>query len=90
MQKKTLDRLLTYGVKNGASDLHFLVGDRPSFRVDGTLRHVKSDSLGPTDTRHVCEILLGKQAAHENLDELQEHDCSYSIEGTGPPSLGRM
>ena len=83
MQKKTLDRLLTYGVKNGASDLHFLVGDRPTFRVDGSLRHVKSDSLGPTDTHRVCEILLGKQAAHHNLDELQEHDCSYSIDGIG-------
>jgi len=83
VQKKTLDRLLDYGVKNGASDLHFLVGDRPSFRVDGSLRHVKSDSLGATDTRRVCEILLGDARNHENLDELQEHDCSYSLEGVG-------
>ena len=64
MDRKTLDRLLTYGVKNGASDLHFLVGDRPSFRVDGTLRHVKSDPLGATDTRHICECLLGDARDH--------------------------
>jgi twitching motility protein PilT len=83
MQKKTLDRLLTYGVKNGASDLHFLVGDRPSFRVNGTLRHVKSDTLGSADTRRVCENLLGDAAAGEDLDALKEHDCSYSIDGVG-------
>jgi twitching motility protein PilT len=83
MQKKTLDRLLAYGVDNGASDLHFLVGDRPSFRVDGTLRHIKSDPLGPADTQSVCEILLGDAPASQQLDELQEHDCSYSIDGIG-------
>jgi len=83
MQKSTLDRLLTYGVKNGASDLHFLVGDRPSFRVDGKLRHVKSDPLSPADTLRVCENLLGGTQPHEELDELQEHDCSYSIDGIG-------
>jgi twitching motility protein PilT len=83
MQKTTLDRLLAHGVKNGASDLHFLVGDRPSFRVDGTLRHVKADPLGAADTRRVCESLLGDAAPHADLDELQEHDCSYSIDGIG-------
>ncbi len=83
MQKKTLDRLLAYGVKNGASDLHFLVGDRPSFRVNGTLCHVKSDPLGAADTRSICEILLGNASSPDQLDTLQEHDCSYSIKGTG-------
>ena len=83
VQKKTLDRLLAYGVKNGASDLHFLIGDRPSFRVNGTLRHVKSDPLGAADTRSICEILLGNASSTDQLDALQEHDCSYSIKGTG-------
>ncbi len=83
MQKSTLDRLLAYGVKNGASDLHFLIGDRPSFRVDGTLRHIKSDPLGAADAHRVCEILLGNALPQVNLDELQEHDCSYSLDGIG-------
>ena len=83
MQKKKLDRLLAYGVKNGASDLHFLIGDRPSFRVNGTLCHVKSDPLGAADTRSICEILLGNASSRDELDALQEHDCSYSIKGTG-------
>ena len=59
MQKKTLDRLLSHGVKHGASDLHFLVGNRPSYRIDGTLRPVKCDPLSPADTRHIGEHLLG-------------------------------
>jgi len=81
MQKKVMDRLLFHGVKNGASDLHFLVGDRPAYRIDGTLRPVKSDPLSSADTRTICENLLGDAPARENLDEIQEHDCSYSVKG---------
>ena len=81
MQRKTLDRLLAHGVRHGASDLHFLVGDRPSYRIDGTLRPVKCDPLTAADTRHIADHLLGDAAVHEELDEIQEHDCSYSVKG---------
>ena len=83
MQKKLLEKLLAHGVKLGASDLHFLVGDAPSYRIDGTLRPVKCKPLGAGDARRICEHLLGDSAAKEDLDEIQEHDCSYSLEGVG-------
>jgi twitching motility protein PilT len=79
MQKKTFDRLLTHGVKLGASDLHFLVGNRPSYRIDGTLRPVKCDPLSAADTQRIGEHLLGDAVLHERLDEIQELDCSYSV-----------
>lgn len=81
MQKAMLDKLLTHGVQHGASDLHFLVGDRPSYRIDGSLRPVKCNALGSADTRRICEHLLGDATGREDLDEVQELDCSYSIEG---------
>jgi twitching motility protein PilT len=81
VKKKLMDQLLAHGVKTGASDLHFLVGDRPSYRIDGALRPVKYASLTPADTRQICQTLLGNEAGEDALDELQEHDCSYSIEG---------
>ena len=78
-----MDRFLAHGVRSGASDLHFLVGDRPSYRIDGALRPVKYERLGCGDTQQICEKLLGNKAARETMDELQEHDCSYSVEGVG-------
>jgi len=80
VHKKVMDRFLAHGVKSGASDLHFLVGDRPSYRIDGTLRPVKYERLSPSDTQEICENLLGDVFAGA-LEEIQEYDCSYSVEG---------
>jgi twitching motility protein PilT len=81
LQKKTLDLLLAHGVKTGASDLHFLVGDRPAYRIDGKLRPVKHEKLTPADTLEICRSLLGEKSVSQAIEEIQEHDCSYSIEG---------
>ncbi|MGH0029936.1 MAG: type IV pilus twitching motility protein PilT [Myxococcota bacterium] len=80
MQKRVMDRFLAHGVKTGASDLHFLVGDRPSYRIDGKLRPVKYEPLSPADTRQICENLV-EGSLDFPLEEVQEHDCSYSVEG---------
>ena len=56
MQKTTLDKLLGHGVTLGASDLHFLVGDSPSYRIDGSLRPVKMDALTPAATRAIADF----------------------------------
>ncbi len=76
-----MDQFLAHGVKTGASDLHFLVGDRPAYRIDGSLRPVKYAPLSPADTRQICGNLLGNEAGKDELPEIQEHDCSYSIDG---------
>jgi len=81
VKKKLMDQLLAHGVQTGASDLHFLVGDRPAYRIDGSLRPVKCSPLKPADTRQICENLLGNEVGNDVLQELQEHDCSYSIQG---------
>jgi twitching motility protein PilT len=75
-----MDQFLAHGVKTGASDLHFLVGDRPSYRIDGSLRPVKYEHLTPAGTHRICENLMG-ESSDGDLGELQEHDCSYSVEG---------
>jgi twitching motility protein PilT len=81
MEKKFLDILLASGVKAGASDIHFKVGDRPCFRIDGELKTVKYDPLTSTDTLSICRHLVGEQTDRATLSELQEYDSSYSIEG---------
>jgi twitching motility protein PilT len=81
MQKKLLDKILAHGVKTGASDIHFLVGDRPSYRIDGSLHPVKYKALSASDTRRICETLAESNSAIGDLDEIREIDCSYSIDG---------
>ena len=80
MEQRVMDQLLTHGVRSGASDIHFKVGDRPAYRIDGVLRPVKYDTLSPTHTRAIATQLIGEDA---KLDEIQEYDTSYSVDGVG-------
>jgi len=80
MKKTVMDKLLAHAVKSGASDIHFLVGNQPSFRIDGVLRSLKYKALDPADTRQIGLNLLGA-ASIDRLTEMQEHDASYSLEG---------
>ncbi len=82
MDQSTLDKLLAYGVKNGASDIHFKVGVQPAYRVDGVLRPVKYEVLKPAHTRAIAAQLLGSEHATP-LDEIQEYDASYGVDGVG-------
>ena len=81
VRKKVMDKFLAHGVRSGASDLHFLVGNRPSYRIDGALRPVKYERLSSADTQQICENLLSDETMGDSLAEIQERDCSYSIAG---------
>ena len=76
-----LNQLLSVGVKNGASDVHFKVGGPPAYRVDGLLRNLKTESLRPDDTRTICELLISDTRVRDKLDEITEYDTSYSVPG---------
>ena len=76
-----MNKLLTVGVQNGASDIHFRPGDPPTYRVNGVLRALKGDRLLPAHTRQVAFNLISDPTARERVDQLQEHDCSYTIPG---------
>ncbi len=76
-----MNKLLTYGVQNGASDIHFRPGDPPTFRVGGMLRPIKGEKLGPTHTRQVALNVISNPAMQMQVDTLQEHDTSYMLAG---------
>jgi twitching motility protein PilT len=80
MEAAHLNKLLTVGVQNGASDIHFKVGAPPAYRVDGALRNLKSPPLKPDDTEALCRLLLG-DTTREKLAEISEYDSSYSLPG---------
>ncbi len=78
----SLQKILTYGVKHGASDVHLTVASPPAIRVDGVIRFVGDDALAPEDTeRFLGEILNEKQL--ERFMESGDYDVAVSYPGLG-------
>jgi twitching motility protein PilT len=73
---------LAAGVGYGASDIHFKVGSPPAYRVDGTLRSLKTAVLTPDATDALCRILCAATVPQPDFESLRELDTSYSLPGT--------
>ena len=73
-------QLLTFGVKNGASDLHLSAGVEPMIRVDGEMKRI---NLPPLEHKQVhgmvYDIMNDKQ--RKTFDEFLETDFSFEIPG---------
>jgi twitching motility protein PilT len=69
--------LLTVGVKNGASDIHFRPGDAPIYRVNGVLHSLGDKKLAVEHTQAVAQVIMRR----DDLDEVHEWDGSFSVAG---------
>ena len=78
-----MNKVLTYGVQTGASDIHFRPGDPPTFRVGGQLRPIKGDKLTAAHTRQLALNVITDSLAHTQVDKIQEYDTSYMLAGVG-------
>jgi len=78
----TLQRILTYGVKNGASDIHLTVGSPPALRIDGAIRFIETEALTPADTLAFLDDLLNEKQKERFL-ESGDFDLAYSVSGLG-------
>ena len=83
MQKEQLNKILEMGVRNGASDIHVKAGVPPAFRINGKLQYLQTDQLTPADTLAVGAHLLRSKSAGAQIEEIEEHDTSYSVPGVG-------
>ncbi len=83
MELPTFNQFLAAAVKNGASDIHFKVGTAPALRVNGQLLPVKVPALQAEDTNRIAKHLLTHSRYRGNLEELQDFDTSYALEGVG-------
>jgi twitching motility protein PilT len=81
MTQDDLNLLLTAGVQHGASDIHLKAGFPPTYRVNGVLSPLKYDRLMPADTIAICRMLVHDKDIEGRLDEIHEHDTSYSLPG---------
>ncbi len=78
----TLQKILAYAVKNGASDIHLTVGSPPAVRIDGIIRFVGEEALGPDDTMAFLDDLLTPERKARFL-ETGDADLAHSVAGLG-------
>ncbi|MEZ4871498.1 MAG: type IV pilus twitching motility protein PilT [Bdellovibrionales bacterium] len=74
----TLHQLLKAAVKQGASDIHLVVGSPPVMRIKGRIVRVKTKSLTSDDTRRLCYSIL-TDAQKSKFEEYKEMDFSFGI-----------
>jgi twitching motility protein PilT len=73
-------QLLTFGVKQGASDLHLSAGVEPMIRVDGDVKRINLPPMAHKDVHAmVYDIMNDKQ--RKAYDEFLETDFSFEIPG---------
>jgi len=79
-----LDDLLTFSVKNNASDLHLSAGLPPIIRVDGDIRRINLPALEHKEVHSlIYDIMNDKQ--RKDYDEYLECDFSFEV-----PKLARF
>ena len=73
-------QLLTFGVRQGASDLHLSAGVEPMIRVDGDVRRI---DLPPLDHKQVHDMVydIMNDKQRKSYDEFLETDFSFEIPG---------
>lgn len=76
-----INRLLVTGLANGASDIHFRVGEPPLYRVDGALKELKFKEMTPDDTRMISKMLIKNDKV--DVSAIEEFDGTYIIPGKG-------
>jgi len=78
-----IDELLTYTVRNGASDLHLANQLPPAIRIDGSLRPI--EGLARMDNEQIREMVyrILTQGLRERFEAERELDTAHTIMGVG-------
>ena len=77
-----LQKILSYAVKNGASDIHLTVGSPPGIRLDGEIRFIDTENLEPEDTKSFAEEIMDEHQAAKFRDS-GDADLAYGVSGLG-------
>lgn len=77
-----LKKILSFAVKNGASDVHLTVGSPPAVRVDGIVRFLDGDDLTPQDTVAFLDDLMHAEQKERFL-KTGDADLAVGFSGLG-------
>jgi len=72
--------LLSFSVKNNASDLHLSAGLPPMIRIDGDIRRINLPSMEHADV-HALVYDIMNDSQRKTYDEFWEVDFSFEIQG---------
>ncbi len=72
-----ISELLTFTVKQGASDLHISAGEPPMIRADGDIKKIKVPAL---DERRAHELIYDIMADEQRKQLEQELEADFSME----------
>jgi twitching motility protein PilT len=75
-----ITQLLSFAVKNGASDLHISAGMPPLIRIDGDMRRVNVPAMDHTEVQAlIYDIMNDRQ--RKDYEEFLETDFSFDLKG---------
>ena len=80
MSEYTIDSLLKKAQELGASDLHFIVGEVPSFRIDGKIVKSKLPPVTEEDMMKAIDI-MAPISMRDKIFRSYDSDFPYEIEG---------
>ncbi len=75
-----IDKLLQAAVKQGASDIHIVVGQPPVFRLHGRMRKLETKVLEPDDTMSLMKSIAPDRCQRE-LQEAGSSDFGFAFGG---------
>lgn len=83
-ESSRLQKILTYAVKQGASDIHLTVGSPPAIRLDGVIRFVGEKPLTPDENLGFLDEIMDEE---DKKDFLKTGDADQALSF---PGLGRF
>jgi twitching motility protein PilT len=75
--------LLSKAVASKASDVHMKVGQPPGARIRGDMIYFRTDKITPEDTLAVARFVITRPEILAHIEDLKEHDTSYTATGIG-------
>ena len=79
MSEYSIDALLKKAVELGASDIHLIADEVPSFRVNGSIMKLKLPALTESDMLNAIEKML-PDALKGKLADIKDFDFPYEIQ----------
>src|SRR5215218_654652 len=76
-----MEPVIRAAVERGASDIHVKGGDFVRARITGKLTPLTRQKLTPDQARAFALSVLPNDRVREQIDNLQDFDCSWGIDG---------
>src|SRR5687768_60668 len=85
---QVFDSLVERAIERGATDIHVRAGDVVQARIDGVLVALDTPTLSPDDTRALAARVLEASGSAARVDDVREHEGSWSLRGVGRFRVG--